>query len=207
MVLQSNRKSDTRQESVITQFLENRFFSKYGKPYEIVRDKERQVKGIDVILNGKNIDIKAQSSKRYINNPTDTFLLEISFLNKNGEEMVGWFLNNDLLTDYYAFVWIIDATVNESGGITIAEDIHKAEMMFVDKRKLQDYIATKYDASSLLQEADRARVVGERVSEVLMDGIKFSHTPTLFEKPCNLVVKKSLLNKFSVGHYFIYGNR
>ena len=80
-------------------------------------------------------------------------------------------------------------------------------MMFVDKRKLQDYIATKYDASSLLQEADRARVVGERVSEVLMDGIRFSHTPTLFEKPCNLVVKKSLLNKFSVGHYFIYGNR
>lgn len=205
--MQSTRVSDTNQESIITQFLENGFFSLYGKPYEIVRDKERQVKGIDVVFNGKNVDIKAQSSKRYINNPTDTFSMELSCLNRNGEEMVGWFLNEELLTDLYAFVWVINATVNEQGGISSCNDIHKAELMFVNKILLQDYIATKYDAEALLQESDRARVEGERISEYIMDGVKFSHTPTLFEKPCNLVIKKSVLKKFSCGHFYVYGGK
>ena len=194
----TTRGFDTKQEHIVNKFLETEFFAKLGKPYEMVYDFDRQIKGIDVVVGGKNIDIKAQSSPRYINNPTDTYILELQFLNKYGKEMDGWFLNDDLETDFYAFVWIPVATTNVDGSLTSPYDIKETYLMVVDKNRMKDYILSRHPKESLKEMCRKARKRDERVSYYIDDGLKFSFSPKLAEKPCNIVASRGFLKKFAV---------
>lgn len=209
--LVSNRKTDSKQEKLFNQFLFDYFFSKINKTSKLIYDRELQIAGVDLQFNGAktgnllNVDIKAQSSKKYLNAPRPTFLLELSSINRYGEDFVGWFLNPDLITDYYAFMWIPKAKVNADGGINSPDDIEEAEVMLVSKKKIKTYI------SELLKRKgydDLQSVIDDmRINEIeripLEKGINFSHTPTLYEKPVNIVVHKNILKKFSIAHYIV----
>ena len=86
MIAKSMRKQDTKQEKIINSFLYDNFFTKVNKTSCLIEDKELQIAGVDLQMKNKkdnivNIDIKAQSSSRYINNPRPTFVLELSSLN------------------------------------------------------------------------------------------------------------------------------
>lgn len=209
--LVSNRKTDSKQEKLFNQFLFDYFFSKINKTSKLIYDRELQIAGVDLQFNGAktgnllNVDIKAQSSKKYLNAPRPTFLLELSSINRYGEDFVGWFLNPDLITDYYAFMWIPKAKVNADGGINSPDDIEKAEVMLVSKKKIKIYISELlkrkgYDNLQSVVDDMRTNEI-ERIP--LEKGINFSHTPTLYEKPVNIVVHKNILKRFSIAHYIV----
>lgn len=209
--LVSNRKTDSKQEKLFNQFLFDYFFSKINKTSKLIYDRELQIAGVDLQFNGVktgnllNVDIKAQSSKKYLNAPRPTFLLELSSINRYGEDFVGWFLNPDLITDYYAFMWIPKAKVNPNGGINSPDDIEEAEVMLVSKHMIKDYISNLLskkgynDLQSVIYDMRNNEI--ERIP--LDKGINFSHTPTLYEKPVNIVVHKNILKKFSIAHYIV----
>lgn len=202
----SNRKEDHRTEQIISDFLIDAYFKKKNETSKLVDTKELQFAGVDVQMekNGhtSNIDIKAQASKKYINNPTKTFVLELDFLDKDGYRHIGWFLNEELITDYYTFVWVLDSDVDENNKLHTKDDIHKLEVMTIDKRKLSDYVMKR------LKDVDYETIISEmrnteETRRNLVNGIRFSHTPTLREKPVNLVVDKWVLKKFAICHSIV----
>lgn len=209
--INSNRKHDDSQEQIINNFLIDNYFRKINPTARLIYDSDLQTHGVDVQLennngNTVNIDVKAQSSAKYINDPRPTFVLELSSYNRYGTKtFVGWFLNEEMITDYYTFVWIHSATVNEKGRIECVDDIHRLEVMTVSKSKLKEYI------TSLLAETDVNTIIDEmRANEEtrrdIINGIHFSHSPHLPEKPVNIVVHKRILEKFSIGktgRYFV----
>ena len=103
------RKSDESKEIITTDVFIDYYSRIKGEndTIEIVRDKERQVKGIDVILNykGKKYTIDLKANTDYINQgkPLWSFVQEITTLNNNGAPMIGWLLNTSLENEYISF--------------------------------------------------------------------------------------------------------
>lgn len=200
--MESFRSRDHCQEKVINAFLDTYFFRKKFNYVHWITDSESQYKGIDVIADGFYIDIKAQSSPRYINNPRGTFILELSFLDKNNNPLPGWFINNRCATTMYSFVWINSAKVTD-GVIKNPYDIEEVEVLLVDKIKLKEYINKWRSDDDLWMVSNRMRSIGMSRRECTLDGVHLSHTMNLVEKPTNLVVQKWLLEHFKNGHYIV----
>lgn len=198
----SNRENDHQQEIVINQFLLKYFFNKVFHKVEVINDFERQVQGIDLIADGHIIDIKAQSSSTYLNNPRPTFILELSFLSRKKEETIGWFLNPSVKTTVYAFVWI-PKTKCIDGAIPDPESIEEVEILLVDKIKVKETINQWRTDDELLGVSRWLRVKGVTRRECTLDGVHLSYSPGLFEKPSNLVAQKWFLKNFSLGHYIV----
>ena len=203
--MKTNRKFDSAQEQIVNYFAHKYFFSKIDKNSQMVDDVTLQLNGVDELCCGKNVDLKAQSSKRYINSPTDTFILEISFIDRGGNPAIGWFLKDGLVTDEYAFIWIPKASVNEFGAIASSEDISEMEIMLVDKHKLHDYILSIESKDCLIESSDMMRSTATTWKEISnhTPGIHLSHNTILAEKPVVLVVKKWLLKKFATKHCIV----
>lgn len=194
------REKDCQHEKTINTFIRKYFWEKIFEKVDEVTDTARQLAGIDYIIDDQNVDVKAQSSVSYINNPRDTFILELSFLNGVCEESIGWFINPNSHTDIYAFVWISSATVGTDGRIHNVQDIHQIEIMLVDKHKLKEAVNKIYSDQELLEISLQMRLTGEHRKDGRVNGIHFSHSPTLFEKPTNIVARKWFLKQFATMH-------
>lgn len=138
------RKSDESKEIITTDYFVYYYNRIKGEndTIEIVRDKERQVKGIDIILNykGKKYTIDLKANTDYINQkkPLWSFVQEITTLNNDKVPIIGWLLNTNLENEYLSFLWI-DKT--KDGKLTCAEDIESAEIAIVKKEKIINYLA------------------------------------------------------------------
>lgn len=201
----SQRSIDEQQERIINQYLIKYFYKPTYAIVEDICDKSRQQKGIDIIADDLIIDNKAQSSKRFLNNPTNTFILEISTFNRLGNEMAGWFVNNELLTNYYAFIWIPKAKVNNAGYLTSYKDIEQIEIMIVDRKALHAAINEIWSDIKLHNFAENLRKQGISRS----DPAAFKHighftcSTQLREMPVNLVVKKDFYKQFAIKHCYV----
>ena len=105
--------------------------------FERVYDKERQRRGFDVIMHegawSMSIDENAQLSK--MNNPLNTFCLELSYL-KNGEAMPGWLLDNSKQTTAYMLCWP-KGPENTTGVFT------GADMMLIFSARIKKFLEYK----------------------------------------------------------------
>ena len=85
------RTKDERQEHIINQYLLANYFNKAFTSARLIDDASLQNAGVDVMCGSElgedmKVDVKAQSSAKYINNPRPTFLLEVSTYNRYGTE-------------------------------------------------------------------------------------------------------------------------
>ena len=193
------RASDEKREQIVNQFLLDNFFKRYDSTATLVNDVGRQTKGVDAIFHKLNVDIKAQTN--YINNPTDTYCLEISTLNRNGEPINGWFLNPEVITDYYTFAWVTDADVNDKGNLL---KVNKAEVIFIKKENLRRFIKLYASDEVLLNTAEQMRSTGtQRKALSGCAGVHYTMSDQLIEKPVVLVIPKSVLHSLSVKHCIV----
>ena len=211
MEIESTRSKDAVSEKEIETFLIRFFYRKLFRRYESVPSKKIQLTGIDVFADGMKIDNKAMSAPQYINNPKKTFILELWVHSEQRQcEYLGWFLNPDLETTHYLFVWIPDASVPPGEYITSSYQINKLEVMLVDKQKLREYISSQYSDEDLLSVCKDMVSTGETIKDMVKlqtpylrypPCIRFSNQ--LQEQPCNLVMPKSELKRFAVKHCFV----
>lgn len=113
----------------------------HGCCYEYVTDKERQLKGIDVILTKPDgqqliIDEKARKKNKNKNSSIPTFGLEI-YTNYGGNgKKLGWFLDETKLTTHYMFLY------NDNGvdymTIVKVEDLKKKLFSEISKYNLMN---------------------------------------------------------------------
>ena len=200
------RNKDENQEQLINEFLLQHYFSKVFSNAKLITDTEMQNAGVDVTCNSPlahnmKIDVKAQSSAKYINDPRPTFSLEVTTLNRYGtDEITGWFFNSQCITEYYTFVWIHRANIDKQKRIRSVDDIENVEVLTVDAHELQDYIddvLEDYHVDDIYSVSQDMRWREKTRIDICKD-IHYSHSPHLVEKPVNLVVHKRLLKTFAI---------
>lgn len=205
--VKSTRNLDKISEQAIDNFLSEFFYSKNFESFSFIKDKEKQISGIDVVADELLIDNKAMSSPRYINNPADTFILELLVQSEYRGEYLGWFINPDILTTHYLFVWVHEADVNQGAYIKTSEQIQKIEVMLVDRKKLHAIINKVCDDNRLLDIAHSMITKNNRSISIKDFGYYnspyFVYSNQLNEKPVNLVTPKAWLKEAAIKHCFV----
>lgn len=211
----SRFEGDRRNEALMNQFMRMYYYSKLlnsdgsSVKSEFISDESRQKQGVDVIfLRDKKkyvIDEKAQIDYIYrTEGPLGTFALEL--LNSSSGK-IGWFINDELETEYYMFIW-----PHADGRLMSVNNIEYAQYALVERSRLKEMIEKRY------QSVERLREYALRLSKGSLEGtteqnnrlyykrdpfddnayLVYTREPTgkkegKVEKPVNLVVKKAML--------------
>ena len=217
-IIKSKFKEDIKQENILTPIIVNdiigNFLTSQDFTYHLVNyenDADAQYKGIDFVMKNKeghswNVDVKCQTND-YINSPTRTFSIELNYL-KNGVFKEGWFVNKDNLTDFYLFVWIHKANLNEDGLINNVNQIEKMELMFVRKQSVVDYLKLAgYSIEDLVKKSIELRNKAEKnlfLPNKKGKEIKLVCTRHLSEKPVNIIISKYIYQKMLGSKHLMY---
>lgn len=200
----SVREYDEHCEKVMAQFLDEYFYKNIGYTWrERVTDRERQVKGLDVILKreGKVYNIDEKAAIRYTNG-LNTFALELSFLNRKGNRVDGWLIDEKKVNDYFVFVWInkIEGELIEN-----VDSFKEVEVALVSKEKIMIYLESLgWDVDKLLIKDERIRDgIDDNLGDIRKNGCKFSYSERLFEKPINILLPKQAYIKIADEHNII----
>lgn len=174
---------------------------------EYIEDGDRQQQGIDVtfVQNGNTyiIDEKAQTDYLYRSLPT--FSLEL--LNSSSGRR-GWFINDEMLTQYYMFIWPHANVHRVNNQLQSVDDIEYVDYALVSKERLVELIETQYNLNNeqLLEYANRIsrnelEGTDERNGRVYYKNTPFDrniylvYTTTKRERPVNLIVSKHILEQ------------
>ena len=210
---------DIKKEGLMRSFMRLYYYSKLlnsdGTSVQVdyVEDKNRQVKGADVIYirDEKKYVIDEKAQMDYIRNPKGplpSFALEL--LNSSSGKQ-GWFINDDLETGYYMFIWPHADSILKS-----VNNIEYAMYDLVEKQQLKKYISTNFPSGERLKhyamELSKEKLEGayEEDNRLKFKKAPFNQSvylvytkePTIDkdgkkEKPVNLVVKKHILDKMA----------
>lgn len=195
------RLDDIKSSNITTDFLIKNFYEKYCNNYEIVTDKDRQIKGIDSIfvLGGEKYFCDEKSAIRYVNRNLQTFSIELLFINRNDSLSFGWFLNPNYENNSYLFVWIDKALVNDKNLVVSTDDILELELAIVKKNKILDYLnKLGWTEEKLLK---KSKLIMNNDDEPLFNDsspeVRFFFSKKLVEKPVNILIKRNKLIELS----------
>lgn len=212
----SRYEKDRRNEAIMNEFMRLHYYSKLinidgtNVQSEFISDETRQRQGIDVIYtrNYKEyvIDEKAQMDYMYREGgPLDTFVLEL--LNSSSGR-VGWFINDELETKYYMFIW-----PHADNQLRSVDDIEYARYALVERTSLKRKIENRY------QSVERLKEYASKLSAGILEGayekynkmyfkeqpfdsnayLVYTKEPTngngKVERPVNLVVSRKLIEE------------
>lgn len=166
-----------------------------------------QIDGSDIIISIPSLGIRdaivdEKASIYYINKDLRTFVLEISFLNRGYQIQEGWFVNDQLSTQYYLMQWIkanvADPWQVKEGNIT------EIECVLVSKKKLKDYFEREgYDKTRLIQLSQQMRASQQKMLAPSGKPYRFFFTQNLAEKPVNILLNKEEYIRLGEFHYFV----
>ena len=210
-ILGSRRSSDMKAEQELASFLDSYLYKpllEEGGFTSIVRivDVGMQLKGVDIEASTAShvvrIDEKAQLY--YINKDLPTFAFELQFL-KGERRCIGWFLNDELLTDYYLLIWPRATTENVKN--IRKEDFTELDALMISRKKIHSFLDISgltndvllHTAESLRQQGRTGRINTNRrgIYYYVSDSSKYA------EAPINLVIRKNYLCQLADAHYKI----
>lgn len=223
------RNNDEAFEKLLAAWLDSHLYDKWKRmaspkgevfDFERIHNCEEQIRGTDVVLvcrNAQNkykIHIDEKAAAHYINSDLPTFVLEVSFLNRNNTEQIGWLFRNDLDTNLYYFMWIY---VDESKfpykypkgrkkqktqyfREVQLTDIKVVQIVSVERTKLHEYLENQgITLQSSLKIAEEMRT-NERPFEIYND-VKFVASFALPEQPVNIIIERKILAELGCAFY------
>ena len=207
-----NRKNDSLVEREVAAFLDEHLY----KNNEIIKEFARtdgineQVAGSDVILSTADgkltrvvVDEKVASTQA--NRNLGTFTLELSFINKAGNRMCGWFTDMSKTTEYYLFGWINKADIPYDDNhkrwntdMIRKDSIHELEWALVSRKKILSFLEKKgWTFERLGRQDEKIRQSGCVATKDFIDDVAFRYSEKYREKPVNLMLKKETYLKLS----------
>ena len=208
MAYNTFRSKDMVAERELAKFLDKHLYTQniFTKA-ERTDDANSQIEGSDIILsipslNIQNAVVDEKASIYYINKNLRTFVLEISFLNRGYQIQEGWFVNDNLSTEYYLMQWI---KANVANPWQVKEDnITEIECVLVSKKKLKDYFESEgYDKTRLIQLSQQMRASQQKMLAPTGKPYRFYFTQKLAEKPVNILLNKEEYIRLGEFHYFV----
>lgn len=215
---------DKRFEETSIEFLRNKskILVELGTK-EIVKDRDRQLKGIDIVCDlplkfpqsmfrnkDKNIDIKS------IAKVIPTFSFEISGNASSGQ--IGWLINPKLTTDYYLIVYHEIDDSSQSYKINkqkmTLDNINYTKAILIKKSKLLKNISKEFNENTFEEIIDKIRNISKDAKGiqryVLNEGnivkkergdtnsiMWFTISKQLKEEPINIIVRRQILEQIA----------
>lgn len=213
--METNRINDMKVEREIAKFLDEYLYSNKSMFKEFARTDttDEQINGSDLILSTSDgrlnrVVIDEKVAARYANTELDTFSLELSFINKNGNKMCGWFIDTSKKTEYYLFGWINKANIpfNEEHNrfdtdSIIKDNIKELEWVLVSRKKIMKFLEDKgWTIERLSKQDERIRENGKVKTKDFIDDVSFRYSDTYIEKPINILLKRNTYIKLSDYH-------
>lgn len=171
-------------------FMDKYFYSKLGERWTRVSDSELQKRGVDVVFGDCKIDEKVKVKDGYLNKLIEYPSFELSFVNKYFKRQLGWFVDKNNITDYYAFIAVYTDAKDEYSISSV--NIDHLNVMFVNKIEIMRYV--------LENDIDLGKDINEIASENFGDrlehpgtGIHIKLSTQFSEKPINMVVRRNIL--------------
>ena len=214
----NNRKNDMMIERDIASFFDENLYSNKELFSEFARtdDYESQIKGSDLILSSSDgklnkvvVDEKVGITRA--NTGLETFILELSFINKLGKKTCGWFLDTSKITDYYLFGWINKADIpyDESTKKWDTNKINKnnikeLEWALVSRKKIIKFLEDRgWTLEKLGRQDEKIREQGDVKTKAFIDEVSFRYSGNYIEKPVNILIKRETYIKLSDFHGII----
>lgn len=211
MAYNTFRSKDMAAERELAMFLDKYLYTKDIFSRSVRTDNvSSQINGSDIVLTIPSLGIKdavvdEKASIYYINKDLRTFVLEVSFLNRNLLCSDGWFVNDSLSTEYYLMQWI-EADVVDPWQVK-EDNITKIECVLVNKAKLKAYFVSEgYPKERLLRMAQEMRASNQTMIAPSGKPYRFYFTQKLAEKPVNILLNKEEYIRLSEFHYFVIPN-
>ncbi len=208
----SSRQIDMRGEKALGLFLDEFFYPRLCEiegftRTERVYDADMQKKGCDIYIfnkGGRSIKIDEKAQLHFINDPRDTFVFEISFLqDDSGEVINGWFVSDNNITDCYMLSWIDQARTDKINRI-VAEDFEQITICFITKKKVISYLAScGFTIDKIKSLANKMRVNEMADSYHLSRDAVLYYSKNIKEQPINIVINRSVLYQLSYGVYCV----
>ena len=225
---ESTRSADMRGEAIVHEYM-NRYFYQVVQNFKLlplvasykdITDRDMQLRGIDeqaVLTSGRVLNIDEKCALNYINENLPTFAFETAWF-RNGSQMNGWFLNDDLETNYYYLMWLRgkhkydDYTGAELFKYDYAkqidlEDISSVELYPIQKYKLRKYLHSIGLSKEQILEISNDMIQQNTKQYVFNRDIKFFHSVHLNEQPVNVVINKRILKENADSIYVITPDR
>lgn len=187
----NQRQQDCLVEQQTSKVLDQ-YYTNHGIKFERVTDKERQIKGIDLILFGKSgksikIDEKAKYKglqKEGAQLPSYSF--EVTRLCADGNRRIGWFINKKIETDFYcyAFPKLDNGTIKPKMQVDLFSK--KDIIAIIEQETTLDYI----EQAALMMDIKGTKLVKFK-------NFALYKTPAyrLPEEPINIVMSRELIEK------------
>lgn len=221
---ESLRNQDMKAENELANFMDSYFYSQLvakdgGKlSYKRISDRRVQLNGVDVCIEAANREmlIDEKASVYYSNVMIPTFAFELdSIQGGHSEPVEGWFINDELKTEYYMLIWPNIKCIRD-GNQWIRKDIKDiskddftiVEAMLIKKSDIRKVLERNgYDRPRLIEYSKKMRELyskeNSKQEKELMENVKITFSGQLAEKPINLVIRKELLKKLAKGIYLI----
>lgn len=146
----SRREKDEQDEKIVGNYLDKHFYPLFCKDWNRnINDLPAQFRGEDITITTNNdvkyiIDEKAATG--CIGRNLQTFLQEISNINKAGSVQYGTYINPNNTNNAYVFIWIDEAVTTNDKHLIKREDgadtITDITIALIDKKTLKDYVAS-----------------------------------------------------------------
>ena len=199
-------KADMLIEAGVSQFLDDNFYGKLKAEVHRWKDTEHQFAGIDTTINNTNFDEKIKI-RGCLNSTYQYPSFEVSMLNRGDEIDDGWFVK-PLSTDYYAFIGVYSYG-NDENAISATSQISACDVLWVKKQDVVDMIEEQMTMDELKSDANELREdsieLFQNKSRKTYPHRKFwlTYSAWLFEKPVNLVIPRTTLEKLPHSKHFI----
>lgn len=197
----STRLKDNVVSGVVSEFLDENYYlpmrNVLHREFERVNDIQRQLKGVDVVYRGKNIDEKVKFKGGFYNNILQYPSVELSFLNNRGQLTEGWFLRKDLITDIYDFITIFTNKELVDEYSLKKENIEKLVILRVSKKKLMEF----FDRLGIdLKKEDETLRNSDNLKKYFdFKGIHLTKSPKFSECPINAVIRRDIMLSEEIG--------
>ena len=192
------RKIDVKNSDIVSLFLEKYFYPIYTTDYKKYNDVDNQFKGIDCsfTFNNKKFICDEKASVQYINKPLFTFAFELSFIDISNNIHDGWLIDGTKTNNSYLLCWIDKA---KSNNLSDMADIQSMEIALLDRMKIIKYLNNLgWNDKSLKIKMNRLRInENENLGNLKDNGLKFSKSFHLVEKPINVLISREKLKELS----------
>lgn len=210
-----NFKNDSKISEMISKYFDENFFDLLNTfQYKRVgwanaEEKRKQRAGIDIELitpngNTVNIDEKAKI-QGLINQKVEKIAFELNAWSKDG-----WFVNDNIKTDYYAIEALSATTENEDN--LQPEDITQALLMLVKKQDIFDYLKENYSITKSLLKSDATDLLYNNVRKTYYPAkptdrdLYLTITRRFNSCPVNLVLYTEMLQRLPHTKMFLISN-
>ena len=187
----NQRQQDCSVEQMASKVLDQ-YYTRQGIRFERVTDKERQIKGIDLILfskSGRSIKIDEKAKYRGLQTEgaqLNSYSFEVTRLCADMKRRIGWFVDKKIETDYYCYVFPKLYNGNIKKNMQVDLFSKKDIIAIIQQETTLDYIE---------QVAHMMDVKGTKLTKFKNFALYRTPAYKLPEEPINIVMSRELIEK------------